>query len=134
LKAEKHPNRRQKLGNTGEKLAAARLTELGYQIITTNWRCRIGELDIVAWHGQCLAFIEVRTRHGSKVGTPEESITPAKKQRLLNLVEAFLIDQPDILNAKGELPPCRIDLVAVEFGITGQLSRLEVIENAVQAE
>ncbi|MEI6045868.1 MAG: YraN family protein, partial [Chloroflexota bacterium] len=91
-------------------------------------------LDIVAWHEQCLAFIEVRTRHGRTAGTPEESITPHKKQRLLNLVDAFLQAEPGLLALSGELPPCRIDVVAVEFEATGELSRLEVIENAIQAE
>ena len=64
------------LGNLGERLAAGKLTEMGYRVICTNWRCEIGELDIVAWHGDCLAFIEVRTRRGGRAGTPEESITP----------------------------------------------------------
>ena len=45
---------RKDLGNLGERLAAGKLTEQGYRVICTNWRCEIGELDIVAWHGECL--------------------------------------------------------------------------------
>ncbi len=134
VKAKTGRTARQKLGSTGERLAVARLSELGYQVIATNWRCSIGELDIIAWHGQCLTFIEVRTRRGSLAGTPEESITPTKKRRLLQLVEAFLMAEPALLDAKGEPPPCRIDIVAVEFGANGVLGRLEIIENAVQGE
>jgi putative endonuclease len=134
LKAAKAPTPRQKLGSAGERLAVARLAELGYEIITTNWRCSIGELDIVAWHAQCLVFIEVRTRRSRIAGTPEESITPLKQQRLLRLAEAFLQARPEFLAKNGEFPPCRIDLVAVELGTGGIVSRVEVLENIVQAE
>lgn len=114
-------------------MAVARLTELGYNVIVTNWRCSIGELDIIAWHAQCLVFIEVRTRRSRIAGTPEESITPPKQQRLLRLAEAFLQARPDLWDVQGELPPCRIDLVAIELGSGGLVSRLEVLENIVQA-
>lgn len=132
MKTSKGPNPRQKLGKAGERLAALRLAELGYQIIATNWRCPFGELDLVAWHGECLVFIEVRTRRNQKAGTPEESVTPAKQQRLSNLAEAFLQARPDLRDTKGEIPPCRIDLVAIELGAGGLLSRLDVLENVVQ--
>ncbi len=125
---------RRNLGNLGERLAQNRLVELGYQIIATNWRCSIGELDIVAWHEQCLTFIEVRTRRSIVAGTPEESVTPVKQQRLLQLVEIFLQTEPNLLDKQGNLPPCRIDLVAVEFEPNGKLRRLEIIQNAVQSD
>jgi putative endonuclease len=122
---------RKNLGNLGERLAAGKLTELGYRVICTNWRCEIGELDIVAWHGDCLTFIEVRTRRGLRAGTPEESITPAKRQRLQNLVEAFLYAHSELCDGSGQPPPCRIDLAAVEFEPGGKLVRLDVIENII---
>jgi putative endonuclease len=122
---------RKTLGNLGERLAAGKLTEKGYRIISTNWRCEIGELDIVAWHGDCLTFIEVRTRRGVRAGTPEESITPAKRQRLQNLVDAYLISHTELQDGKGQPPPCRVDLAAVEFEPGGKLVRLDLIENII---
>jgi putative endonuclease len=104
---------------------------MGYRIISTNWRCEIGELDIVAWHGDCLTFIEVRTRRGGRAGTPEESITPAKRQRLQNLVDAYLISHSELQDGKGQPPPCRVDLAAVEFEPGGKLVRLDLIENII---
>jgi len=122
---------RKNLGDLGERLAAGKLTELGYRVICTNWRCAIGELDIVAWHGECLTFIEVRTRRGLQAGTPEESVTPAKQQRLQNLVEAYLYAHTELYDSRGQPPPCRIDLAAVEFEPGGKLIRLDVIENVI---
>ena len=122
---------RKTLGNLGELLAAGKLTEMGYRIISTNWRCEIGELDIVAWHGDCLTFVEVRTRRGGRAGTPEESITPVKRQRLQNLVEAYLISHTELQDGKGQPPPCRVDLAAVEFEPGGKLVRLDLIENII---
>ena len=133
-KGKTGPTARQRLGSAGERMALARLNELGYRVIAKNWRCSIGELDLVAWHEQCLTFIEVRTRRGQVAGTPEQSITPTKKRRLLQLVAAFLQSEPGLLTENGEMPPCRIDVVAIEFGVNGQLIRLDVIQNAVQAE
>ncbi len=124
---------RQKLGKQGENLAVSHLTDLGYRVIATNWRCRIGELDIVAWHDKCLVFIEVRTRRGNQSGSPEESVNARKQARLQTLVAAFLQAESHNLGlAADEWPPCRIDVVAVEYYVDGKLARLEVIQNAVE--
>jgi len=100
-------------------------------VICTNWRCKIGELDIVAWHGECLVFIEVRTRRGGHAGTPEESITPAKRQRLQSLVEAYLFSHSELQDGRGQPPPCRVDLAAVEFEPGGKLVRLDLLQNII---
>ena len=123
---------RKNLGNFGEHLAASHLTQLGYTLIETNWRCAIGEVDIVAWHAQCLTFIEVRTRRGGGAGTPEDSITPTKQLRLQQLVEAYLQAHPALLDSQGEPPPCRIDLAAIEFDREGKLTRLQVRPNIIE--
>ena len=124
--------RRKQLGDLGERLAAGKLAELGYRLIETNWRCEIGELDAVAWHEKCLVFIEVRTRKGNGAGSPEESLTPIKQQRLLRLVEAYLEVHTEYWDARGQWPPCRIDLVAIEFDLGGRLTRLQVRQNVVE--
>ncbi|HEX2911135.1 MAG TPA: YraN family protein [Chloroflexia bacterium] len=126
-------NLRKKLGDLGERLSVAKLTELGYRVIETNWRCEIGELDVVAWHGECLTFIEVRTRKGGGAGTPEDSISPAKQQRLLSLAEAYLQANPGLYNTPNEYPPCRIDMAAVEFDAAGRLTRLQIRQNIVES-
>ncbi len=125
--------RRKKLGDVGERLAFARLTELGYRLLDTNWRCQIGELDAVAWYGQCLTFIEVRTRQGAGAGTPEDSLTRTKLQRLEQLVAAYLAAHSNLCGESGEWPSCRIDLVAVEFDRAGLLVRLEIRQNISEA-
>jgi putative endonuclease len=121
-------DRRRRLGQTGEELATRFLAERGYTLIARNVRLTGGEIDIVAQDGNCLAFVEVRTRRGGGFGSPEESITAAKAQRLVGLVDAFRqahADEP--------LPAdSRIDLVAIELDGRGRLVRIDLIQNAVE--
>jgi len=113
------------VGATGERLAVDYLKGLGYVILQRNFRCRQGEIDIIARQDDCLVFVEVRTKKGREFGTPEESITSSKKERLIALAEAYLQTLPS--------PPLswRIDVVAVELEGDGSVSRLEHIENAI---
>ncbi len=76
-------NTRHMLGKRGEQYAAQYLTEHGYTIRARNWRCRMGEIDLVTEKDEVLIFVEVRTRRGDRLGTPEESITPAKRAKLI---------------------------------------------------
>jgi putative endonuclease len=115
---------RKKLGQWGEELAAARLEERGYVVHERNWRCPAGEIDIVAEAGRCLVFVEVRTRRGRKYGTPEESVTPAKQAKLVELAQTYLQEH----RWDGDW---RIDVVAVEMTSGGKLLRVELIKNAV---
>ena len=116
---------RRGLGNAGEEIAARELTRRGYAIRERNWRCLEGELDLVAEHGQTLVFVEVRTRRGDSFGTPEESITPAKRAHLIASALAYL--QAHSLDCDW-----RIDLVAIEMSSRGELLRVDVIENAIE--
>jgi putative endonuclease len=115
---------RRKLGQRGEELAVALLEEQGYVVRERNWRCQAGEIDIVAEDGGCLVFVEVRTRRGREYGTPEESVTPAKQARLVELAQTYLQEH----RWEGDW---RIDVVAVEMTSGGKLLRLELIKNAV---
>jgi len=115
---------RQRLGRRGEELAAQHLVAKGCIVVAQNWRCPAGELDLVVRQGDCLAFVEVRTRRGRAYGTPEESVTQAKKARLVALAETYLQEN----DWHGRY---RIDLVAIEMDRRGQLLRLEHYENAV---
>lgn len=119
---------RRSSGLLGEKLAQQHLRSLGYTIIETNYRCRAGEIDIVARQGGCLVFVEVRTRSGQGFGTPEESITAAKKAKLLSLALIYL-------ETHRHLPEqWRIDVVAIELGMGREPKRIEVIQSAVGAD
>jgi putative endonuclease len=115
---------RQDLGRRGEQLAARQLEAKGYQIVAQNWRCETGELDLVAREGECLVVIEVRTRRGRSMGSPEESITAAKQARLIALGEAYVQES----NWAGGW---RIDVVAIEMDRRGRVLRVDHYENAV---
>lgn len=75
-------SQRQLLGRLGENLACAYVRRNGWLVLDRNWRCRTGELDLVALDGSELVICEVRTRRGTRVGTPLESVTPRKIRRL----------------------------------------------------
>ncbi len=116
---------RRNTGIHGEKLAQDFLKKHGYRIIETNYRTSEGEIDIIAKQKDCLVFIEVRTKRSLLFGTPEESITHAKMQKL-KTVAARYQQSHDNLPASW-----RIDVVAVEIDNKGKPSRIEIIENAV---
>ncbi len=116
---------KRELGRRGEEIAAAYLREQGYFILARNWRCPAGELDIVAREGETLAFVEVRARRGDRFGTPEESITPAKQAKLVELAQTYL--QENGLADEN----WRIDVVALEMDQRGRVNRLNLIRNAV---
>jgi putative endonuclease len=104
------PNSRLIRGKAGEIAAVRYLVEQGYAIIQTNWRCRIGELDIVAMKKQTLVFIEVRTRSAhslSMYGTPEESITQKKQLKLRKLAQVYIQQNKILMSA------IRFDVVCV---------------------
>jgi len=117
---------RKRLGDAGEEIAARELVRRGYVVRERNWRCPEGELDLVAEQGETLVFVEVRTRRGDRFGTPEESITPAKRAHLITAAQAYL--QAHSLQDRD----WRIDVVAVEMAAQGQLLRADVIENAIE--
>ncbi|KIX66225.1 hypothetical protein SF23_20485, partial [Streptomyces sp. MBRL 10] len=73
---------RQALGRYGEDLAARRLTEAGMSVIARNWRCRGGEIDIVARDGDALVVCEVKTRRAGDFEHPMAAVRPAKTERL----------------------------------------------------
>ena len=116
---------RQRTGQLGERLAVERLLALGYDIVVRNYRCSAGEMDLIARDGECLAFVEVRARRGRSCGTPEESITPPKQRRLIQIAESYLQE-----HALHDVD-WRIDVVAVEWDRSGRLLRVEVIQDAV---
>jgi putative endonuclease len=95
------------LGRFGEDLAARHLVDAGAEILDRNWRCRDGELDIVALDGGTVVFCEVKTRTGVRRGTPAEAVDERKVARIRRLAARWLAEHP--LRSG----PVRFDLVAV---------------------
>jgi putative endonuclease len=120
---------RVRLGRRGEELAVAELTRRGYEIVTRNWRTPLtngapaGEVDVVARRGDVWAFFEVRTRRGQAYGTPEESLTPAKQQRMIDVALTYLAEH-DLNDVDW-----RLGFVAVEMDRAGRVSRIEVYDS-----
>lgn len=99
------------LGRRGEELAAAHLESLGLVILTRNWRCREGEIDIVATDGlQQVVICEVKTRSGDGFGSPFEAVTQGKRRKLRRLAQVFLAD-------------CGMRWVSVRFDVIGVVAR-----------
>jgi putative endonuclease len=95
------------LGRRGEQLAVDHLEARGMRVIERNWRCRLGEIDLVARDGDDTVFVEVKTRTTADYGHPFESITPVKLARLRRLAVAWC-EATDAATAR-----IRIDAVAV---------------------
>ncbi|OGN97263.1 MAG: hypothetical protein A2Z77_06675 [Chloroflexi bacterium RBG_13_51_36] len=117
---------RQEVGKLGEKLAQKFLKKRGYRIRETGFRCRHGEIDIIAQKKDCLVFVEVRTKSNLNFGTPEESITQAKKEKLIASALTYTTTHQDLPSL------WRIDVVAIELDDKGKTKRIELIENAVE--
>ena len=117
--------KRRDTGILGEKLARDFLKKRSYKILETNYRCPQGEIDIVARQKNTLVFVEVRTKTSRAFGSPEESVTPMKKERMI--ASAYHYRQ-----THNDLPELwRIDFVAVELTPEGKSLRIELFENAV---
>lgn len=114
-------------GRAGESAARAHVTnELGYKILTTNYRTREGEIDIVARDGACLVFVEVKTRTNRAFGSGIEQISVRKSSRLRAAGQGYLAENGLVDS------DWRIDLISVEMDRSGRVSRIEHIESAVE--
>ena len=100
-------DQRQSLGKRGEDLACEELEKRGYTIVDRRFRTRCGEIDIVARDAGVLVFVEVKTRSGSNFGTPFESVTWQKRQRLSRMAASYVL----LKRIAGV--PCRFDVVAI---------------------
>lgn len=96
------------VGTTYEKRAGAYLERQGYEIVAYNFRCRLGEIDIIARDGSYLVFAEVKYRRNAANGNPFEAVND-KKQRIISRTAAYYC----LTHGYGETMPCRFDVVAV---------------------
>jgi len=102
----------------GEQSAASWYLRNGYEILERNWKCSIGEIDLICRRGRLLVVCEVKTRRTERFGSPFEAVTPAKRRRLRRLATAYLLE------AAPGTAVVRFDVAAVLAG------GVEVIENA----
>ena len=119
---------RQEVGKLGEEAARKFLKKRGYRIREVGFRCPRGEIDIIAQRKDCLVFVEVRTKSNLDFGTPEESITRAKKEKLIALALTYTSTHQNIPTL------WRIDVVAIELDEKGKTKRIELIENAIEQD
>ncbi|MDP1793905.1 MAG: YraN family protein [Acidimicrobiales bacterium] len=106
------------LGMHGEKLAARWYTQAGYRVVAQNWRCGIGEIDLIARRGTELVIAEVKTRANNRFGLPAEAVNHAKQRKLRALAQTWLASSAEYFDE------VRFDVVSV----TGR--DVEVIEAA----
>jgi putative endonuclease len=109
-------------GEQAEALAADFLGNRGLRIAARNYRCRYGEIDLIAREGATVVFVEVRSRASEAYGGAAASITAAKREKLLKTARHYLA-------GISPLPPCRFDAVL----ITGEPPQIEWIRNAIEA-
>jgi putative endonuclease len=119
------PRHHQRLGSRGEALAAAWYAAAGYDVVARNWRCREGELDLVARRPGEVVFCEVKTRTSDRYGVPAEAVTDAKQQRMRVVAARFLAECGSVAGRRG-CRGCRVrfDVVCVMGG------QVQVIEAA----
>ena len=116
-----------RIGAIGEELARHHLEAKGYRVVATNYRCRWGEIDLIARDGREWVFVEVRTRRSGAYGGPEESLTEAKARHLMLAAQDFLAQRDEA----GADPDWRIDLVAIRLGAGRRVLSMQHLTNAV---
>lgn len=116
---------RKQLGKWGEDVARRHLEKQGYSILATNYRCPYGEMDIIARDGDAVVFVEVKTRRDRTFGPPQESVTAAKREKLVEIAEAYLQEN------QGLPEDWRIDVIAIQAGDPNSPPRINLIKNAV---
>ena len=109
-------------GQSGEKLAVEFLKKQGFKIIETNFKCKVGEIDIVAREKDTLVFVEVKTRSSVQFGLPEEAVNYRKIQHIIKSAQIYRMTHNNL--PVGD----RIDVVAIEKE-GSVIKRLELIRN-----
>lgn len=111
-------------GDRGEALVANYLRDRGYTLVASQWRCRFGELDLIARHGGVLCFVEVKLRKGTDFGLPREAVDRRKQARLRTAAALYL--------SQHELDcPARFDVAEVYARQEGP-ARIVYLENAFE--
>lgn len=102
-------NEKGRLGNRGENLALEYLKNRGYEILSNNYRCHFGEVDIIGRKGNEIIFIEVKTRSGNSYGYPEEAVDKNKIRHIRKVAEAYITEN------KMSETNIRFDVISIEL-------------------
>jgi putative endonuclease len=116
---------RHAVGIAGEEAAVQYLCQHGYRILERNYRCRFGEIDLIARDGRTLAFVEVKTRRSQRYGPAAAAVTLEKQRHLIKASQVYLFER------KKTDEFCRFDVVTIEMD--AQQPRIELIKDAFQA-
>ena len=108
MRRSKNKKNNRETGSRHELQAAAFLTDRGYVILEKKYRCRTGEIDLIAKDGGYLVFVEVKFRSSKGSGDPAEAVDAKKKSRIAGAARYYLLTR-----GYGEETPCRFDVVAV---------------------
>lgn len=119
------PDPRHQLGRVGERLAREHLERLGLQILASNYRTRAGELDLVAFDGETIVFVEVKTRREGP-GSVWDALHPAKRRQVRAMAAAWLNDTVE----RPRSAELRFDAIGVTIDATGRMSGLDHLEAA----
>jgi len=114
------------LGESGEEAACALLKKNGYKILVRNYKNKLGEIDIIAYDGDTICFIEVKSRRTDKFGLPQEAIF-APKQRKISRVALSFLKENNLFKKKA-----RFDVISVIY--SGEMPRLDLIKNAFELD
>jgi putative endonuclease len=115
-------DQRQIFGREGERIAERYLSKKGYRLVERNYRCPVGEVDLIVLDRRVIVFVEVKTRRHERFGVPLESVHTRKQQKMIKAALWFLSDH------KLHERDARFDVVGISFG--GQEPVVEHIENA----
>ncbi len=109
-------------GRKGENEAALYLEKLGYEVFLRNFSTRFGEIDLICRDNAEVVFVEVKTKKGRLFGSPEETFTRYKYEKVKRMAQVYL---------KGKEAACRIDMVAVELGEDDAVTGIRHYKNVV---
>lgn len=115
------------IGGLGEEISEAFLIESGYTILDRNYRCKTGEIDLIAKDGDYICFIEVKTRCGNLFGSPCEAVTYSKQQKISRTAQMY------ILRKKLFRHCFRFDVIEVILNRDNGSSSIKLIKNAFDA-
>lgn len=110
------------IGRIGERAASDYLLAKDYGLIALNYQTRFGEIDLICQDGDCLVFVEVKTKKGLALGTPEEMFTRSKYNKVKRMATVYL---------NGQEAVCRIDMVAVILGPGNEVVQITHYPNVV---
>lgn len=116
---------RLRLGRRGEEFARGFLERSGYRIICCNYRCKLGEIDIIAKDGETLVFVEVKTRTDFAFGSPAAAVTMKKQRQICRAAQCYLAEH----GLFGT--PARFDVIAIFLGKNGR-EQIELIADAFE--